>query len=68
MGRRSESLDDKEGTSDARTTSNYSRVGGTHHGIVTTLERGNEVLALSKGAGRILRMDLEAIRITGGVA
>lgn len=45
----------------------HSRVGGTHHGIVTTLERGNEVLALSKGAGRILRMDLEAIRITNGI-
>lgn len=50
----------------------HSRVGGTHHGIVTTLERANEVFALSKGAGRLLRMDLQAIRIangiTGGVA
>lgn len=50
----------------------HSRVGGLNHGIVTTLERGNEVLALSKGAGRLLRMDLQAIRIangiTGGVA
>ncbi|MCB1444292.1 MAG: hypothetical protein KDJ87_00445 [Rhizobiaceae bacterium] len=50
----------------------HSRVGGRNHGIVTTLERGNEVLALSKGAGRLLRMDLRAIRtangITGGVA
>ena len=50
----------------------HSRVGGRNHGIVTTLERGTEVLALSKGAGRLLRMDLQAIRtangITGGVA
>lgn len=45
----------------------HSRVGGTHHGIVTTLERGSEVLALSKGAGRLLRMDLQAIRMANGI-
>jgi hypothetical protein len=43
-----------------------------NHGIVTTLERGDEVLALSKGAGRLLRMKLQEIRaangVTGGVA
>lgn len=44
----------------------HSRVGGANHGIVTTLERGNEVLALSKGAGRVLRVDLEAIRTANG--
>lgn len=50
----------------------HSRVGGMNHGIVTTLERGDEVLALSKGAGRLLRMKLQEIRaangVTGGVA
>lgn len=45
----------------------HSRVGGANHGIVTTLERGGEVLALSKGAGRLLRMDLQAIRIANGI-
>lgn len=45
----------------------HSRVGGANHGIVTTLERGSEVLALSKGAGRLLRMDLQAIRIANGI-
>lgn len=45
----------------------HSRVGGAHHGIVTTLERGNDVLALSKGAGRLLRMDLQTIRIANGI-
>lgn len=48
----------------------HSRVGGRNHGVVTTLERGDEVLALSKGAGRVLRLSLESIRaeyvITGG--
>ncbi|MFT4159298.1 hypothetical protein [Shinella sp.] len=45
----------------------HSRVGGANHGIVTTLERGSEVLALSKGAGRLLRLDLQAIRIANGI-
>ncbi|TDK41201.1 hypothetical protein [Antarcticimicrobium luteum] len=40
----------------------HSRVGGENHGIVTVLERGEEVLALSKGAGRMLRLDAGAIR------
>lgn len=40
----------------------HSRVGGENHGIVTVLERGEEVLALSKGAGRLLRLDAGAIR------
>lgn len=45
----------------------HSRVGGKHHGIVTTLERGTEVLALSKGSGRLLRMDLHKIRAASGI-
>lgn len=45
----------------------HSRVGGRNHGIVTTLERGGEVLALSKGAGRLLRLDLQAIRTANGI-
>ncbi len=45
----------------------HSRVGGKHHGIVTTLERETEVLALSKGSGRLLRMDLHHIRAASGV-
>lgn len=40
----------------------HSRVGGENHGVVTVLERGDEVLALSKGAGRILRLEAGAIR------
>ena len=40
----------------------HSRVGGENHGIVTVLERGEEVLALSKGAGRLLRLDAGTIR------
>ncbi|MCO5144749.1 MAG: hypothetical protein M9895_01075 [Aquamicrobium sp.] len=45
----------------------HSRVGGRNHGIVTTLERGGEVFALSKGAGRLLRLDLQAIRAANGI-
>lgn len=45
----------------------HSRVGGRNHGIVTTLERGDEVFALSKGAGRLLRLDLAAIRAANGI-
>lgn len=45
----------------------HSRVGGRNHGIVTTLERGGEVFALSKGAGRVLRLDLQAIRTANGI-
>lgn len=45
----------------------HSRVGGRNHGIVTTLERGGEVFALSKGAGRLLRLDLAAIRAANGI-
>ena len=45
----------------------HSRVGGRNHGIVATLERGGEVLALSKGAGRLLRLDLAAIRAANGI-
>lgn len=45
----------------------HSRVGGRNHGIVTTIERGGEVFALSKGAGRLLRLDLEAVRAANGI-
>ena len=40
----------------------HSRVGGENHGIVTVLERGEEVLALAKGAGRLLQLDAGTIR------
>lgn len=36
----------------------HSRVGGVNHGIVTALEFNGSLLALSKGAGRILRIPL----------
>lgn len=45
----------------------HSRVGGRNHGIVTTIERGNEVFALSKGAGRILRVEMQHIRTANGI-
>ncbi len=45
----------------------HSRVGGRNHGIVATVERGGEVFALSKGAGRLLRLDLAAIRAANGI-
>lgn len=44
-----------------------SRVGGVNHGVTTTIERGNEVFALSQGAGRLLRMDLTHIRRQTGM-
>lgn len=37
----------------------HSRVGGRHHGIVAVAQRGDELFALSKGAGRILRLSVE---------
>ncbi|WP_322867548.1 hypothetical protein U5922_015900 [Aquicoccus sp. G2-2] len=40
----------------------HSRVGGENHGIVTVIEQGSDVFALSKGAGRLLRLDMAAIR------
>ncbi|MEJ2623224.1 MAG: hypothetical protein P8Z80_01365 [Pseudolabrys sp.] len=46
----------------------HSRVGGRNHGIATTLERGDDVFALSKGAGRLLRLSLEAIRAECAIA
>ena len=36
----------------------HSRVGGLNHGIVSALEFNGSLLALSKGAGRILRVSL----------
>jgi hypothetical protein len=36
----------------------HSRVGGLHHGVVSALEFEGELLVLSKGAGRILRVPL----------
>lgn len=44
----------------------HSRVGGRNHGIVTTLEREGAVFALSKGAGRLLRLDLDAVYAANG--
>ena len=37
----------------------HSRVGGRHHGIVAVAQRGDELFALSKGSGRILRLSVE---------
>lgn len=37
----------------------HSRVGGKHHGITAVLELGQELLVLSKGSGRILRVPLD---------
>lgn len=45
----------------------HSRVGGTNHGITTVLERGEEVFALSRGAGRLLRLDVGAIRTANAI-
>lgn len=45
----------------------HSRVGGRHHGIVCVLERGDQLFALSKGAGRLLRLDLRAVRVANGI-
>lgn len=45
----------------------HSRVGGRNHGIVTALEQDGHVYALSKGAGRLLRLDLAAIRAANGI-
>ena len=45
----------------------HSRVGGENHGVVTVLERGEEVLALSKGAGRLLRLQSGKIREANSV-
>lgn len=45
----------------------HSRVGGENHGIVRVLERGDDVLALSKGAGRLLRLDASAIRTANAI-
>lgn len=45
----------------------HSRVGGEHHGIVTVLERGDEVFALSKGAGRLLRLKAARIRAENAI-
>ncbi|MEH6497414.1 MAG: hypothetical protein V7740_16845 [Pseudomonas marincola] len=42
----------------------HSRVGGQNHGIVSTAQRGDELFALSKGAGRILRLSVSQIETT----
>lgn len=39
----------------------HSRVGGTNHGIVATAELNGQLYALSKGAGRLLRLDIATI-------
>lgn len=39
----------------------HSRVGGRHHGVVATAERGDELFVLSKGAGRILRLSIKDV-------
>lgn len=39
----------------------HSRVGGQHHGIVSVVQRGDDLFVLSKGAGRILRLSVSEI-------
>lgn len=39
----------------------HSRVGGRHHGIVATAEQGDNLMVLSKGSGRVLRLSLDAL-------
>lgn len=39
----------------------HSRVGGKHHGVVSVVQRGDDLFVLSKGAGRILRLSVSAI-------
>lgn len=43
----------------------HSRVGGLHHGITAAVEHDGILFALSKGAGRILRIDLASINLDG---
>lgn len=38
----------------------HSRVGGRHHGVTAVAQRGDELFVLSKGAGRILRLSVDA--------
>lgn len=40
----------------------HSRAGGTHHGITACLRRGERLIAVSKGGGRLLDCALEDIR------
>ncbi|MCC2657726.1 MAG: hypothetical protein K0Q76_2834 [Panacagrimonas sp.] len=40
----------------------HSRAGGVHHGITATLRRGAHVIAVSKGAGRVLQAIVEVGR------
>ncbi len=43
----------------------HSRVGGRHHGVVAVAQRGDELLVLSKGAGRILRLSVSQVEGLG---
>jgi len=36
----------------------HSRPGGVHHGITSALRIGNQLFALSRGSGRLLRADV----------
>jgi len=45
----------------------HSRVGGKNHGIVTALEKGNCVFFISKGADRLLCLDVQTIRSINGL-
>lgn len=40
----------------------HSRAGGTHHGITAALRRGDRLIAVSKGSGRLLDCAVEAAR------
>jgi hypothetical protein len=40
----------------------HSRAGGVHHGITAALRRGDRLIAVSKGAGRVLDASVEATR------
>ncbi|HEY8710049.1 MAG TPA: strictosidine synthase, partial [Burkholderiaceae bacterium] len=41
----------------------HSRVGGRHHGVVSIVQRGDELYVLSKGAGRILQLSVSAANL-----
>lgn len=39
----------------------HSRVGGKHHGVVSAVQRGDDLFVLSKGAGRILKLSANGL-------
>src|SRR5690606_2449756 len=44
----------------------HSRPGGRHHGVTAAVEHGDALIVFSKGAGRLLKLDLSGL--TGGSA